>query len=165
MKTTYITILSFVLLLSNTLHSEELKASEVAAAQGMQWWSIIPPELESEKMSIYFEIEFSDGTKKRTGSTSFTKGDKIKVFCWPNLQGELEVSAVLNGGEAVMKTRFSDNPFAEAKVTITPGKSPRRVKAGEFLTKGSTARSVSSEQKLEKGAFGLRVVIEPYKNE
>ena len=162
MKTTYVTILSFVLLFTNTLHSEELKASEVAAAYGMRWWSIIPPESEDEKMSIYFEIEFSDGTKSRTGSTNFKKGDEIKVFCWPNVQGDLEVSAIMNGGKGVMKTRFDANPFAKAKVTASTV--AKKVKAGMFLMKGTFGNSVSSDDNLKKGEFGLRVVIESYKN-
>ena len=161
MKTTYITILSFVLLLTNTLHSEELKASEVAAAYGMRWWSIIPPELEDKKMWIYFEIEFADGTKRRTGSTTLNKGDKIKVFCWPNLEGDLEVSAITNGGKGVMKTKFEGNPFSKAKVCTS--KVEKKIKAGMFLMKASYGNSVSSEETLEKDTFGLRVVIEPYK--
>ena len=55
--------------------------SEVAAAYGMNWWSIISPELEGEMRRIYFEIEFADGTKRRTGSIDFNKGDKVKASC------------------------------------------------------------------------------------
>ena len=133
MKTAYITILSFVLLLSNTLHSEELKASEVAAAHGMQWWSIISPDLETERMIIYFEIEFSDGRKNRTGSVSFNKGDEIKVFCWKNLREELQVSAyVMLSRAMLLETVWILQAFGQGLFTKGPPPGPHLLKQKLF---------------------------------
>jgi len=162
MKLAYLTLLSLLLLFSTSVHSEELKASEVAAAHGMSWWSVDLSEMKDEQMTIHFEIEFADGKKEFSGSINFHQGDTIKVFCWPNLRGELQVAAIFNGGTGRMITRFHNNPFSKAKVETSASHIGSKVKPGAILLKATNGNSVTSSQTLEKGTFGLKVIIEPY---
>ena len=164
MKLAYLTLLSLFLLFSTPVHSEELKASEVAAAHGMSWWSVDLSEMKDEQMTIHFEIEFADGKKSSSGSINFHQGDTVKVFCWRNLRGELKVAAVFNGGTGRMSTRFHNNPFAKAKVITTPSRLGSTVKSGAILIKGTNGNSVTSSQTLEKGTFGLKVILKPYQD-
>ena len=157
----YTLALSTSLTLSTTAETEDLKASHIAAAQGMQWWSISIPDTSSENLKIFFEIVHADGKTQRTGSMSFKPNNKLKAFCWPNAKGELEVSIVFDGVQGAMRTRFHEHPFSKARLTTTPSMIGSTVTPGLFLTKGTTGDSVSSDQTLEKNSFGLRVVVEP----
>ena len=148
----------------DTTQIQELTASELARAQGIDWWTIKPPESKEERLWLRFEIEFADGKILKTGKMKFPTDANIKVFCWfdPNDPNEsLYVSACSEGaGDVALSTVFSENPFKEARV-ISPQVNNKTYKSGEYLYKGSTTDTVTSDQSLKTGEFGLRVIMEP----
>ena len=148
----------------DTAQIQELTASELARAQGINWWTIKPPESKEESLWLSFEIGFADGKILKNGKMKFPTDANIKVFCWfdPNdPNGGLHVSACSEGaGDVALSTVFSENPFKEAKV-VSSQSNNKVYKSGEYLYKGSTTDTVTSDQSLKTGEFGLRVIMEP----
>ena len=145
----------------DTAQIQELTASELARAQGINWWTIKPPESKEESLWLSFEIGFADGKILKTGKMKFPTDANIKVFCRSDPNEGLHVSACSEGaGSGVLSTVFSENPFKEAKV-VSSQSNNKVYKSGEYLYKGSTTDTVTSDQSLKTGEFGLRAIMEP----
>ena len=158
MKKRIICTIILLSLPSRVTHAEPLKTEDLARAFGMQWWTIAIPESEAKKTTVSFVIEYADGRRLQSGSATFQAVASIKAFCWVAADGELKVAAVWDSGS--MRSSFGSNPFSGAKVEVTSVNVGDSTTSGMILKKGSSNRSVSSDQELESGSFGLKLIAE-----
>lgn len=158
MKNTIICAIVLVTTCFRVAHAEPLNSEDLARAFGMQWWTIDIPESDAKKTTVRFEIEYSDGKTLQSGSMTLPAVRSVKAFCWVDADGALRVAAVWATGS--MRTSFNSNPFSKAKVETTPVNIGESTMSGMILKKGSSTGSVSSNQELESGSFGLKLIAE-----
>ncbi len=137
--------------------ADELKASELAKALGVDWWEIEIPAGDKDDVSLAVCIVFSDGRKDVSGAMSgFRAGSKVKLFCWPSEEtGKLNVSLV--AGTGCLRTSLL-NAFGQARISTYAIPAGGTAKIGDLLRKGSATGEVVADQTLREGEFGLMVI-------
>jgi hypothetical protein len=155
---TFLTVLSLSFaVLAARLNADDLKASDLARALGVDWWTIEVPKSSADTVSLGFCVVFPDGRKQMSGFMGgFRPGARVLAFCWPSTKPDmLNVSLVSDTGK--MTTTLPD-PFGSSRVSTYPVPFGGTSKTGEVLRKGSTSNSVQINQALKEGESGLMVV-------
>jgi hypothetical protein len=138
----------------------ELKASDLAGALGVDWWTIEVPASAEGTVTLGFCVAYADGRKEMSGTMSgFRPGTPIKAFCWPSDKPEsLNVSLVSDaGGRMATAVRYPSGAGQIMTYAVPVGGT---AKTGQILRKGSTSTSVGADQVLRDGDFGLMVVVQ-----
>ena len=131
------------------LHADDLKATDLARALGVDWWTIEIPATSQERVSLGFCIVFADGRRVMSGSMGFRPGTRVRAFCWPGAKPDLlNVSLVSDTGRLATSLR---NPFGAGRIGTYAVPVGKTAKVGEILSKGSTAREITPDQVLKEG--------------
>jgi len=143
---------------------DDLTASELAEALGVNWITIVLPGSEVDLYMIGPALEFGDGTKTVDGGRFGTVmgGSKVKLLVQRH-DGQYKCTILSDDGKR--STTMLDIPEFEERKTMTIGGTQKHNEHLYIIKVSKTNSPITSDAPLKPNEFGVRLILEETKKE